>query len=220
MPPRRIASRDAGTSLFEISPGDYVCLEVADQGVGMDEPTMARIFDPFFSTKFTGRGLGLSAALGIVRGHKGSLTVESEPGQGTTFRIYLPALRSEPAQPSTAPERGFGTVLVVDDEEIVRSTAAQIIQAAGFKVLTASDGAEALAEFDRTQGRIDLTILDLNMPGMSGESAFERIRKQWPEARVVISSGFMDEVLFRRFRNSRVAGYCRSRIRWLVFQRC
>jgi signal transduction histidine kinase/GAF domain-containing protein/CheY-like chemotaxis protein len=193
--------------VFEISPGDYVCLEVADQGIGMDEPTMARIFDPFYSTKFTGRGLGLSAALGIVRGHKGSLTVESEPGQGTTFRIYLPSLRSEPAQSSAAPKRPFGTILVVDDEEIIRSTATHIVEAAGFKVLTAADGAEAVAVFEQRQGQIDLTILDLSMPGMSGEKALERIREQWPEARIVISTGFMDESVFRRLRNSRIAGY-------------
>ena len=192
---------------FEISPGDYVCLEVADQGVGMDEATMARIFDPFFSTKFTGRGLGLSAALGIVRGHKGSLTVESEPGQGTTFRIYLPSLRSEPAQISAAPKRPLGTILVVDDEEIIRNTATHMVEAAGFNVLTAADGAEAVAIFEQRQGKIDLTILDLSMPGMSGERALERIRGQWPDARIVISTGFMDETVFRRLRNSRIAGY-------------
>ncbi len=184
---------------FEVAPGDYVCLEVIDQGIGMDEATMARIFDPFFTTRFTGRGLGLSAALGIVRGHKGSLTVESQPGQGSTFCAYFPALRSKPA-------RSIGTVLVVDDEDLIRSTAAHIFEACGFKVIAAADGPEALAAFERTNGHIDLTILDLSMPGMPGEIVFERIRRAWPEARVVISTGFMDENLFRRFRTS-AAGF-------------
>jgi len=192
---------------FEITPGDYICLEVADQGIGMDEATMARIFDPFFSTKFTGRGLGLSATLGIVRGHKGSLTVESRPEQGTTFRIYFPALHAGPATAPSAPlARPFGTVLVVDDEEIVRTTAAHILETVGLEVIAVADGAEALAAFERNSGLIDLTILDLSMPGMSGETAFELIRQQWPEARIVISTGFMDENVFRRFRNS-AAGF-------------
>src|SRR5262249_32323555 len=131
-----------------IPPGSYVVLEVHDSGVGMDAATQARIFDPFFTTKFTGRGLGLAAVQGIVRGHKGALTVYSEPGRGTTFKVFLPAVRTaEKARETAAPAvefRGEGTILVVDDEDLVLRTVRTALERYGYTVITARSGEEAI----------------------------------------------------------------------------
>src|SRR5205807_1122743 len=130
--------------------GRYVCIEVSDDGCGMTPETLAKIFDPFFSTKFTGRGLGLSAVLGIVRGHRGAIKVISEVGVGTRFSVFLPA-STPPAVSPRAPRqrrragfRGSGAVLVVDDEEAVRGLARSMLREMGFQVLVASDGVEAM----------------------------------------------------------------------------
>ena len=193
------------------SPGLYVCLEVSDTGMGMTEDVRARIFDPFFSTKFTGRGLGLSAVLGIVRGHRGVIDVSTEVGRGTTFRVYLPA--SLKAVPETATEtplnslQGSGTILVADDEEIVRRTARASLERCGYHVITVNNGEEAVEAFRKNPKRIDLVLLDLTMPVMGGEVALDEITKIDPSAKVLLSSGFSASEAAERFRGKRLCGF-------------
>jgi signal transduction histidine kinase/ActR/RegA family two-component response regulator len=180
-------------------PGEFVFLEVADTGSGMSAETLRRIFEPFYTTKFTGRGLGLCAVLGIMRHHGGALAVASEPGQGTTFRVYFPAaagaapvpreaMPAEPARPGVigAPER---VVLVVDDEETVRTSAAIALQRHGFSVRTASDGEQALAAAERCPAPLAGVLLDLTMPRMDGAAALAGLRKLQPQVPVVVMSG-------------------------------
>ncbi len=186
-------------------------LEVSDTGEGMNEATAARIFDPFFSTRFTGRGLGLAAVLGIVRGHEGAVHVETEPGRGTRIRVFFPAAGREEAAcaplPAPAETRAReAVILLVDDEEAVLEVAREMILELGFSVITARDGREAVEIFRERGGEIDLVILDLSMPRMSGEEALARIREIRADARVMISTGFSEADTSRLVREGGAAG--------------
>jgi CheY-like chemotaxis protein len=179
-------------------PGDYVCLEVADTGKGMDSATIQRIFDPFFSTKFQGRGLGLAASAGVVANHRGCMTAHSAVGMGSTFRVLLPRQKEAIAKPAPEPRvqqprpaGGYsGFVLVVDDESVVRDTTSAILRRAGYEVITAADGLEGLGILRRSERPIDLLIVDLLMPRMGGEGVIAGLRDLAVKPVVLVSSGY------------------------------
>ncbi|HUR94046.1 MAG TPA: ATP-binding protein [Gemmatimonadales bacterium] len=177
--------------------GQFVFLEVEDSGCGMDSGTLQRIFDPFFSTKFTGRGLGLAAVMGIVESHGGHIRIRTAPAQGTTFRLLFPSVTGEaesaPRRVSGAEWRGTGTVLVVEDEEGVREVVARMLERLGFEVVTAEDGVAALERLDSLDGRVSAVLLDLSMPRMGGFEALEHIRQRLPETRVILMSGYTEQ---------------------------
>jgi len=193
-----------------LKPGLYVYLEVADTGCGMSHETMSRIFEPFFSTKFTGRGLGMAAVLGIVRGHKGAINVYSELGKGSSFKVLLPAV-DRPADLFNHDEhagewKGCGRIMLVDDEETVRAIGREMLQELGFDVITASDGKEAMKLFNEHPD-ICAVILDLTMPHMDGEQTFRALRKANPDISVIISSGYSEQEVTQRFVGKGLAGF-------------
>jgi len=182
-------------------PGAYALLSIADTGMGMDEKTRERIFDPFFTTKETGKGtgLGLSIAYGIVKQHEGYITVYSEPGRGTIFNIYLPAvdadLDAENAVVQAVPARGTETVLLAEDDEVVRELTRRVLQDFGYTVIEAVDGEEAVARFSENQDRINLLVLDVVMPRKNGNVAYEDIKKIKPGIKVLFMSGYTADLM-------------------------
>lgn len=188
----------------DLPPGDYVFLEVRDDGEGMAPEVLARIFDPFFTTKFSGRGLGLAAVLGIVRGHRGALAVSSQPGAGSTFRLYLPpAGRGEPLEAPVGAVAGgrwqrAGRVLVVDDEMQVRFVMTEMLRSFGLTAVEAGDGREAIAALREDPTGFDLVVLDLLMPGLNGEQTLEAMRVINPGIRVLLMSGYSEDEVVRR----------------------
>ncbi|MDD2736439.1 MAG: PAS domain S-box protein [Desulfuromonadaceae bacterium] len=196
-----------------ILPGEYICLEVTDTGCGMDEETKWRIFEPFYTTKFTGRGLGMSAVLGIINSHNGALQLFSQQGKGTTFKVYLPVLKSYPSMGeclnpsiSAAPWQGSGTILLVEDEDQIRFLAKSMLQRFGFTVLEAANGKEALELYQKNAADIRLVLTDMGMPVMDGYALFPALKKLNPELPIIISSGFGDVDVTSRIGRDNIAG--------------
>ena len=202
-----LASGTAAADGAAIPAGRYATLVVRDTGAGMDAATQAKIFEPFFTTKPIGQGtgLGLAAAHGILKQNNGYITVASAPGQGATFTVYLPVhlvadtvkLRGEPPRAGADPTEAGATVLVVDDEPAVRAVAARSLEHGGFRVLQASDGANALELVDR-HGPPQLVLTDLMMPGMGGAELARRLKERWPALPILFMSGYSAEDLHRQ----------------------
>jgi CheY-like chemotaxis protein len=179
-----------------LQPGRFVRLEVSDDGCGMDPETIGRIFDPFFTTKFTGRGLGLSAMLGIVRGHQAGIRVESVRDQGTSFTLLFPASEAvaphPPREIPPVPTR-TGTILVVDDEAIIRDLAHTALEGAGFQILEARDGVEAVEAVEKSNPPVDLVLLDMTMPRMGGAECFRQLKVLAPSVKILLTSGYTEK---------------------------
>ena len=195
-----------------LSPGTYVFLEVTDTGCGMSREVMDRMFDPFFTTKATGRGLGLSAAIGIVQSHGGGIFVKTAPGGGTTVTLLFPpdkSVETETALPDKTATgwRGKGTVLLVDDEETIRIVCRRMLQYLGLDVLVAKDGREALALYSAHRDEIGCVLLDFAMPQFNGEETFHELRNINPDVRVILSSGYLMEDVTIRFEGSGLTGF-------------
>ena len=194
----------------DIPPGHYVFFQVADTGAGMDKETQEKIFDPFYTTKFTGRGLGLAAAQGIIHGHKGSIHISSEPRKGSSFTIYFPEGAEAPRRQTPPREvpiwKGRGRILLADDEASIRELGREILERAGFQVTTAPDGADALEFFMENDDEIICVVLDLTMPRMSGEEVFSEIHRLRPDIPVILSSGYDEQHVTGEFHGT-LAGF-------------
>ncbi len=180
-------------------PGHYVLLEVEDTGQGMDAQTKARIFEPFFTTKELGKGtgLGLSTVYGVVKQSGGYIWVESEVGKGTKFQIFLPqsgesVQAAGPEKDSESPVRGFGTILLAEDEEAVRDLASEFLKASGYTVLVAKDGLEALEIAEQRRGSIHVLVTDVVMPRMRGTELARKLKRCHPELKIVYMSGYLE----------------------------
>jgi CheY-like chemotaxis protein len=197
----------AAGAVADLAAGRYLKLCVTDSGVGIKPELLPHIFDPYFTTKAQGSGLGLATVYSIVKKHLGRIEVESNPALGTTFRIWLPAAHSKPAaavHPSELPMQLSGRVLVMDDEEAIRRSATALLRRVGLEASGVSDGAEALREYSEAQaaGRpFDLVILDLTVPGgMGGQETIEKLRQINPQVRAIVSSGYSRDPVLAQYK--------------------
>ncbi len=216
---RHLSADDFSTMYVatDLKEDDYVYVEVTDSGCGMDEKTQARIFDPFFTTKASGTGLGLAALLGIVRGHHGTLSVESRMGRGSCFTVYFPISSTIRAQHISGhngkreiAELMQVTVLVVDDEAAVRHVVKGFLEHEGLQVLTANDGEQGVEVFRRHAHEIALVLLDLTMPKMDGEQAFHAMHAIAPDIPIILSSGHSETEVVSRLSLCDLAGFIRK----------
>ncbi len=192
---KNVMIRENETNRYSLAEGRYVKICITDTGIGMDEATRLRIFEPFFTTKEMGRGtgLGLATVYGIIKGHGGVINVYSEKGHGTTFRIYLPVSEKEiikEKEPPAAIVKGHETILLVDDEAAVIKVTRELLKVLGYKVVIAKKGADAVKIFKKNHKRIDVVILDMIMPEMSGGEIFDALKAIDPEVTVILSSGY------------------------------
>jgi CheY-like chemotaxis protein len=200
-------SLETGNMLL-LQAGRYIKIDVQDRGTGIREEHLKKIFDPYFTTKQKGSGLGLASAYSIVQRHNGRMNVESTLGSGTTFHVYLPAVDSEKMEASVKTEMlvtGKGKILVVDDEEIVREVAGEILRTMGYEVDCASDGNEAIKRYMQARQAAEpfhAVIMDLTMPGgMGGRETMEKLRAIDPEVKTIVSSGYSDDEVMANFRD-------------------
>jgi len=180
---------------YKVEPGRYVKITISDTGVGIDKEAQKRIFEPFFTTKEMGRGtgLGLASVYGIIKSHEGYINVYSELNQGTTFTVYLPASEKEAAEDAEIDVvlfKGTGTILLIDDEKMILEVGCELLKELGFKVLSAMSGQEAIDVFQNNRDKIDMIIMDMIMPGMSGSETFDRLREIKPDVKILLSSGY------------------------------
>ncbi len=196
-----------------IEAGQYICLEVTDNGCGMDEETRWRIFEPFYTTKFTGRGLGMSAVLGIITSHKGALQLYSQLGQGSTFKVFLPVMKKLSTEVDdqkksipSASWQGSGTILLVEDEDQIRHIAKTLLEMIGFTVVEAVNGKEALDLYQQNASKITLVVTDMGMPVMDGYALFHSLKHLNPTLPIIISSGFGDADVTSRINHDDIAG--------------
>lgn len=195
------------SSNSELTAGLYVFLSVIDTGIGMDQATLSRIFDPFFSTKSKGHGLGLSATMGIVRTHHGSLHVQSQPNVGTTFTLLLPAsedesVAAEPSTMITPAKRAQQSILIIDDETAVREAATDILVESGFHVTAANNGHDGIDLFRNNHQQIDVILLDMKMPGLNGSETYQQLRQITPNLKVIFTSGYSDAAVDQQIHES------------------
>jgi CheY-like chemotaxis protein len=204
-------------TLFEnLEPGQYVVLTVSDTGSGMDEETRAKLFEPFYTTKFAGRGLGLAAVAGIVRGHRGAIRIESEVDRGSTISVLFPAgtqdamSRTNPSRLDLSVRKENGKVLLVEDENAARELARIVLERAGIEVVEASDGVEAIAIFQAQPDEFNRVLLDLTMPRMDGVETYSRLRKIRADVQVVLCSGYPEQAAMARFADLGLAGFLKK----------
>ncbi|MCB0214260.1 MAG: response regulator, partial [Anaerolineae bacterium] len=202
----------------ELAPGHYVSLKVEDNGIGMDEATIKQVFDPFFSTKEQGHGLGLSATLGIMRSYGGAIYVESTLGSGTVFTLLFPTIQVVPREHKKGLEMHKATknevifeihptVLVIDDELSIREVVTDILQMKGFTIYQAANGEEGIKQLQKYQNTIDLVLLDMKMPGLSGDETLTYIRQLQPSLKVILSSGFTQTDVGSKLKNNTVSAF-------------